>query len=222
MEHLVLRPMTQLAEDWMFLVFLLGVLAMAWSRYNLPGRLARAAQSAFNIRLMRQVMREESRTPRENVLFNFIFFTQLALFIYLLCKYWNITISGIGGAALYAILFALVIAIYALKVLGIAVVQFIANGDFGLSEYRYHTLLVYRLAGIALVPINAIVAYSDLSLSLHLAWASAIVLSFAFAYRLFRGLFTGINSGVSPFYIFFYICTLEILPLLVFYRALTL
>jgi hypothetical protein len=214
--------MTQLAEDWMFLVFLLGVLALAWSRYIMPGRLARAAQSAFNIRLMRQVMREESRTPRENVLFNFIFFSQLALFIFLLCKYWNISVLHASGILLYLLLLAVVLVLYAAKSAGIAIITFIANGDFGLSEYRYHTFLVYRLAGIALVPVNAIIAYSNLALSIHLAWASAIILAVAFIYRLFRGLFTGVNSGVSPFYIFFYICTLEILPLLVFYRALTL
>lgn len=222
MEHLVIRPITKLAEDWMFFVFLLGVLGLAWTKYFSPGRLARSVQSAFNIRLLRQVIREESRTSRENVLFNFVYFTQLALFIFLICKYWSINILGISGILLYLTLIALVLIIYAIKTIGIAAIRFIANGDFGLSEYQYHTFLLYRLAGIALVPINAIICYSDIALSIHFAWAAAAVVVIAFVYRLFRGLFSGLSSGVSPFYIFFYICTLEILPLIVFYRALTL
>jgi hypothetical protein len=222
MEHLVIRPITKLAEDWMFIVFLLGVLALAWTKYFNPGRLARSMQSAFNIRLMRQVIREESRTPRENVLFNFVYFTQLALFVFLLCKYWAISIFGFSGIVLYLMLIAFVLVVYALKALGIAAIRFIANGDFGLAEYQYHLFLVYRLAGIVLVPINAIICYSDIALSIHFAWAAVAVIGVAFVYRLFRGLFSGLSSGVSPFYIFFYICTLEILPLLIFYRAITL
>jgi len=32
------------------------------------------------------------------------------------------------------------------------------------------------------------------------------------SYRIIRALITALESGVTPFYILFYICTLEILP----------
>jgi hypothetical protein len=172
------------------------------------------------VRILRQTMREEPNTPRENLLLNASFMAHLALTVYIGLKASNIALFGISGFVMYLIILLAIVAVYLVKTFVIYFIRFLANGDFSLEEYRYTLFLINRLFGVLLIPINLFLAYSEKSQSYFLILIASILFSVAIFYRYFRGLLTALNSGVSLFYIFFYICTLEILPLIVGFRLL--
>jgi hypothetical protein len=215
-----LRPATQLAEDWMFLVLLMVVAAFAWAKAMYPGKIIRLWQSLVNVRMMRQVIREEPNSSVSAWILNVSYYLVSSLFLYLFLKHYSITIWGIGGIALYGLLVVILLCTYVIKSLAPYVVQLLSARDNGLVEYTFSIHLTNRALVIPLFILALFAAY--LPLGSHL-WALHLgigIWAFALVYRLLRSAAHALQSGVPTFYIFFYICTLEILPVLVCVKAL--
>lgn len=213
MGEIVERPASQLSEEWMFLVFVLCLTILAYLRYQSPARLKHTWRSTFSMRYMRQVIREESNPPKEYLLLAFQFALVAGLAVY--CGFKLLNFTWLTGFALYAATVGVIMILYPLKAIVMSIVQWLANGDFSLSEYRYITFLVNRFVGIILLPLVLLVCYLPFQSALVVLYASFGVLVLSFSYRIIMGLINALRSNVGAFYIFFYICTLEILPLLV-------
>ena len=222
MNEIIPRPPVNLSEDWMILVFLFALVTLAYTRRFHPARINRLWNSTWNVRILRQAIREEPNTPRANLLFNISFFLLTALVLYLAVKYLQAGPAGVHGFLLYLLILGAVLLAYALKTSGIRVVQLMSDGDFGLSEYEYNLFLINRVIGLLLFPIALFLAYSPLQISEPFVITALIVFGVMIIYRMLRGLFNAASAGVPVFYIFFYICTLEILPLVVCMKALML
>lgn len=226
MEIAVVRQATQLSEDWMFLVFLLIIAPIAWTKATQPGRLNRVWQSSINIRLLRQVIREEPNTTRATWILNSAFYLTASLFIYLTIKFYlfgkyQVSLPwGLSGVLLYLVLLVSVIITYFIKSLTPSIVSFFSGRDNGLFEYRFTIHLTNRLAVFILFPSALAAAYMPLGQAEYALLAGLILWVFVLVYRLLRASLNALQSGVPVFYILFYICTLEILPILICYRAL--
>ncbi len=222
MNEIILRTPVNLSEDWMILIFLFAVVSVAYTRRLYPARLARLWKSTWNVRALRQTIREEPNTPRASWLFNISFYLIFSLVIFLIVKYAGLQPLGYSGILLYIILLVGVAGIYLLKAIGIRLVQVLADGDFGLSEYEYNVFLINRMIGLILLPFALFMAYAPTAEIKPVFYTVTAICGLMIAYRMIRGLINALMQGVPPFYIFFYICTLEILPLAVCIKALSL
>jgi hypothetical protein len=119
---------------------------------------------------------------------------------------------SIHGFLFYLVLVGGIFGIYLIKRIGIRMVKLVADGDFGLGEYEFSVFLINRILGILLFPLGLLVAYAPIFYLPALIYTTAGVVLILFLYRLMRSLLTALETGVTPFYILFYICTLEILP----------
>jgi len=214
-DQIIERPAIQLSEDWMILVFLFVLVSIAYTKAFFPSRLSRTWRGYFNVRNMRQSMREESNTPKEYVLFHLSFFLLISLVLYSALKSWSIAPFGISGILLYSIFLVGVMVIYAVKSIGIYLVMFLANGEFSLHEYLYSTFLGNRFLSFLLLPLSIVLVYSPISWVPYLLTSAAGVVVLSYLYRIIKALINAFLSGVGAFYIFFYICTLEFLPILI-------
>jgi hypothetical protein len=209
-----------LAEDWMFFVFLLCILLITWSRLSEPGQLRRMLNSAFNIRLMRQEMREETQHRNTRIIYLTVFSFMTGMCIYAAIRLAAPDVfPDIHPALFYLVLSAFVGFIYFGKSLVVRLVSLVAAGDFSLSEYLYSLLHLNQVSGILLLPMMLVVAYSNQKSAFAVLIAAAGMLGLMMLYRWFRGITSALSNGVPLFYIFFYLCTLEILPLLVIAKA---
>jgi Domain of unknown function (DUF4271) len=215
MNEPILRPDATLAEDWMLLVFLFSLVTLAYTRANYPLRLARLWNSIWNVRILRQAIREEPNTPRANLLLNISFFLLVSLVLYLVLKRYQIFPLNTGGLLMYLLLLACIGAAYAIKVVGIRLVQYLGDNDFGLTEYEYNVFLINRGLGLVLLPAAALLAYWPKNSLSVLVIIVMVVYVFMIVYRMGRGLVNASQQGIALFYIFFYICTLEILPIII-------
>jgi hypothetical protein len=221
MLEVLARPEVNLGEDWMFLVFVFAFVTLAYTRRYHPERIMRLWNSAWNVRILRQAIREEPNTPRANLLFNLSFFFLTALVIYLVIKFYKNSPLGLSGFPLYLMLVLGVMLTYLIKSASIRAVQLMADGDFGLTEYEYNVFLINRIIGLLLVPISMVLAYSPKILVSPFVGGALGLYAMMIIYRIVRGFVNAAGSGVPVFYIFFYICTLEILPLAVSLKALS-
>jgi hypothetical protein len=214
------RPDGNLAEDWTFVVFLICLSLLAWQQISEPGQLRRHLHNAFNIRLMRQEMREESQRRRTRFVYQLNFLLLSGLILYFAITGFTDARFPVGGILLYLLLVGTIALLYAVRYIQINAVMTLLNGDFTLSEYRYSLFLLIRIGGNLLLPITLLAAYLSFETSGILVITGLSVLLLLLVYRWFRGLINALRVGLSAYYIFFYICTLEILPLLLGAKAL--
>jgi len=149
MGEIIERPSSQLSEEWMFPILLICLMILAYLRYQSPSRLKHTWRSTFSMRYMRQVIREESNPPKEYVLLALQFALVAGLTVYLGFKLLDFEL--LKGFTLYATIVGVILILYPVKALVMTVIQWLANGDFSLSEYRYITFLVNRFMGIILL-----------------------------------------------------------------------
>jgi hypothetical protein len=206
-----LREAVNLSEDWMVLVFLFTLVSLAYTRRVHPARIFRLWNSMWNIRTMRQTIREEPNTPRANLLFNSVFYLQAGLIAYAGIKYFRPDMK-LNGVLPYLSLVGILFGIYLLKRIVLRSIAVLSAGDFSLSEYEYSVFLTNRMLGLLLFPLAMAIAYFPTQQAAGIIVGSAAIILLAISYRLIRSLLTAVESGVTPFYILFYICTLEILP----------
>jgi hypothetical protein len=211
MPEATLRHAYNLSEDWMVVIFLFSLVGLAYNRRVHPARILRLWKGMWNVRSMRQTMREDPNTPRSNLLFNATYYANASLIAFAAVKLFRPQLS-MNGILLYALLLGLLLGIYLLKQLTIYAVSLLSDGDFSLDEYGYHVFLTNRLLGLLLFPLAALIVYFPTQQAEYLLLAGLAIVATFIAYRIIRSLITALESGVTPFYILFYICTLEILP----------
>jgi hypothetical protein len=213
MGEIIPRASSQLSEEWMFPVLLICLMILAYLRYQSPSRLKHTWRSTFSTRYMRQVIREESNPPKEYLLLALQFALVAGLSVYAGFKLLDFQL--LKGFGLYSSIVGVIMILYPIKALVMTIIQWLANGDFSLSEYRYITFLVNRFMGIILLGPVTLACYLPTSSAIPVLYAVFVLLLLSFSYRIIIGLINALRSNVGAFYIFFYICTLEILPLLV-------
>jgi hypothetical protein len=211
MPEATLRQTVNLSEDWMILVFLFTLVSLAYTRRVHPARIFRLWKSMWNIRTMRQTIREEPNTPRANLLFNSVFYLQAGLIAYSGIKFFRPDLK-LMGVIPYLSLVGVLLGIYLLKKIVLRSIAVLSAGDFSLSEYEYSVFLTNRMLGLLLFPLATAIAYFPTQQAAGIIIGSAVITLLAISYRLIRSLLTAVESGVTLFYILFYICTLEILP----------
>ena len=84
------------------------------------------------------------------------------------------------------------------------------------NEYTFTIFLVNQMAGIAFIPVIIFIAYGNSFLAHAFIHIGIFLMILAFAVRLWKGTVAALSgSGTTLFYLFLYLCTLEILPLLI-------
>jgi hypothetical protein len=86
------------------------------------------------------------------------------------------------------------------------------------KAYLYMGHAQNKLLGIALLPLNLILLYSK-GIILEIAWIiTFILLVLLLLLKIFRGFEFAFKHNVLNIYLFLYLCALEIVPVLLFYK----
>ena len=120
----------------------------------------------------------------------------------------------------YAIFLALIlVGLATVKFLFILFLEFILNDRSGLKEHRMNHLIFFQIGGLILTPILIFTHYiPDDYINLMLIILTSIVLLLILI-REFQTFIRAIQFRISIFYIILYLCTLEIIPLMVGFRV---
>ena len=94
-------------------------------------------------------------------------------------------------------------------------VQFIIGSDFGQTENRYRIIIFNQVCGYALIPVVAMAYFIKSPMDEWLIMACLVILGLNYVYRIGQSLITGFHYSANLLYLFLYLCTLEIVPLLI-------
>lgn len=149
------------------------------------------------------------------LLLNFLFC--FSLFAWQSLRFFKIELDGIAGFG--AIMLA-VIAVYFVKIISIRILGSIFEIRESAVEYSYNILLFNKMAGLLLFPVVIMAAYARQIPQEFMIWTGIGLLLTILLYRMLRVILIGLsNSSVSFFYIFLYLCTLEMLPFVVIIKV---
>ncbi len=203
---------------WQTILLMLGVFVVGFAKAFSNNRFKQSMKSLFNYSVAQEITREEKVFfHRANLLLTLNHIISVSLFIFYLNDLIHFS-NNKSPIAAFMLIPLFIIAIYTLKYIFSKVLFFIFNDPSLSNEYIFNISLYNHLLGVFLIPILGLCYFSELSTSIILTYFALPAISISLIMRLFRLVVIGKSKGVSYFYIFLYICTLEILPLVVLYR----
>lgn len=217
------RPIAHQWPLWLnlLLVFLTGV--YVWIYYNYQKRLSQYSNAFFTSRAVNQLFREESAGySRLSIVLSLFFFLSFSLFVLesLLIYDASIVYRFQNSFFLWLSIIAFAFVVYQFKLTIIRSLGFIFKKVGYSEEYIFNISFFNQNLGLFLFPIVICMAFVQLLSIDILFYIGFALIALVFLYRLFRSVPWGMVSNIiSVFYLFLYLCTLEILPLVVLVKA---
>jgi hypothetical protein len=206
----------QITPDWILYISLLYLISLAWMKLIYSKFFTHIFKSAVNYQLSLILYNEPGIMKKRIFLYlNISYFLVAGLFFYLIAGYFDLSIPGIEGIKF---LFAIILFMMAYSLFRIFLMKttgglFNTQGLF--SEAIFHILLFNKIAAILLAPFLLLIAYTKgifLDISVYTGLTLFTIIAFA---RFYHALIFISKSVLSLFYFILYLCTLEILPVLV-------
>jgi hypothetical protein len=188
---------------------------VSWIQLFSGQRLKIILRASFTKRHLHQLERERDLfNERISIALSLIYVLSIAMVIYQVLQLIFHESSGkIPPFQLYVLIALAVTGFWAFKVFIMNLLALIFKTDNTNNAYKLNILVTISLLGILLLPIMLFAVYLKASWLLYLA--IGLIGSFSF-FRIIKGFLIGISlTRFSRFFLFVYLCTLEILPLLV-------
>ena len=213
----VLRETPNLFEFWMLLVLLLILGIIAYVRVVYFKRLNRLFRSLWRIQILRQVMREELVfSHRASVLLHFNFVLVTSLIIYCWMMVVDLKTGALRGIFLYLAIALSLLGIYIFKLILNALLRRIFRDPGVIREYLFEVFLINKAGGIILLPLVIALIFTNIGNAQILLLTALSLLLLFLVFRFVQGFRLTLNYRLSGIYIILYLCTLEILPFMVF------
>lgn len=203
---------------WMFGLLFTVFVVFVSLRVLYGKRLRQEIDAFFTSRAVNQLMREEhALSNRVSISLTILFLTLLSLFLYQSFTYYGyFGYDNFTGPVFFLRIFGFVVVLFAIKLLVVRTLGGLFKVEMASSEYIFNIFLYHKALGMFLFPITIAIAFVrevPVHYSITAGW---VVVATVLCYRTLRTLLAGIQTaGISKYYLFLYLCTLEILPLIV-------
>ncbi len=200
------------------LFFVLGIARTLFSRYfNTLFRVF------FNTSLRQNQLTdqlEQAKVP--SLIFNIFFIITTGLYAYFLLQYFYGNHQKIDWYVLF-ICVAVIAISYTVKYLSLKFTGWVSNYQSEADTYIFIIFLLNKVIGIFLLPIITFMAFSTYQIASYAIFISFIFIAILFIIRFLRS-YSLLQSRlkISRFHFFVYVGGVEILPLLLIYKAVTL
>ena len=146
-------------------------------------------------------------------LLQFNYFIVLGIFSYILVDYfsdyneihWDLVLVCLSAPLAY----------FLVKFIFISFLSFLSDTQNGFFEYLTNYKVFFQIQGIMLLPITVSLVFVDSQAQYYLALIAFSLTVLISIYRTILSFLYALRYGFSVLYIFLYLCTLEILPLVV-------
>ena len=208
--------------DWIILLLIGFLIILAWLRVFYFKRLRQIFRAPWSKRNL-SILIKEGNLLKERIslalaslyLFTYSFLLYLAI-IYFLPR----LADDFRDYILFLACLAALSAFWTLKMLAIRFLGIVFHTESHTHEYIQNILAFSFLTGLALYPMTILILFFQSDLLFYFTLGIAM---FLFGFRLLRGFFIGLSlKKFSYLFLFVYLCTLEILPLLIILKGLQL
>jgi hypothetical protein len=204
--------------NWVMIILVLSIMILGYLYSAFHSRFNTFLKAVFIARFSSQASREErSLSHPVSLLLSLNFLLTASLFILQLLSSSIFFHSEINfSLGWYLLILLTLLIIYFIKILALKIFGFIIDKQDLIGEYNFIIFLVNQFLGLALLPVIIFIAYGP---SVYLKGSVFLGLTFfgiMFLLRVGKGLSSVLERReASLFYLILYLCTLEILPLLI-------
>jgi hypothetical protein len=221
MKEPVGTPLTnQIQPLWIPLVLFACLVLLAWTRLFFRRRLAMVFSAVAAKNYANQLIRDGNLFNERIGLVLFpVYVAVLSLFILLSLPLLNLSRDYGSRSTNYLFIAGGVLGLWFLKVIVVRLLAALFNTREHSRELLINMYLFNIFAGMILLPIVCCMAFSDTRIFF---FSGLVILTLVYMMRLVRMWLIGFGLGkFSGFHLFFYLCTLEILPMIVLAKILT-
>jgi hypothetical protein len=206
------------SQEWIFGVVLILWMIFASVRVGFPKYLSQIFASTINFNDATRLFRQRGyKTMYGAVRLDTIFHLILPLSVFQISRFFRIELPGYHPVVLFLALLLLINGYFFIKVLLYRLVGSIAMLKEQTEELIFNIKLYYKVLGLFLLPfvtVHAILAGTNFMT----IWIMAGLIIVMYVSTIFRSIFLGHQKDISIFYLILYLCTLEILPLLLIFK----
>ncbi|HKK76605.1 MAG TPA: DUF4271 domain-containing protein [Saprospiraceae bacterium] len=209
-------------ERFNFFITLVQLLLLASLVTLLRPILSQVLQAFLRDNLFNQLFRDrQGRGPFPFILLSILFYINVGWFIFHLLQEYKIDLP-VGLVSQFGICVATVVMLLLLKYLLLLIIGYIFPVKEQIARYRFLITIFSIITGLALIPINLLLAYGPPTTGPTLIWIAIAVFAFIYIFRALRAILIA-NQKVSlfSFHFLLYICTIEIAPVLIFWKLIS-
>lgn len=208
-------------DKWVVVIIVSLLVYMALLNRAMSKDIKNVLQSFYNNRILSQVSKEENLLNSWTFLGLFVLFGfTFGLFLYQLTAYYEVFYS-ISGVQLFGSFALLIIVLFAVKLLVLRFLGFVFKVNRLVGEYISILYLTYFNITFVFLPVSlcfSLLAAQYIPYILVLALVLVVVI---FVWQYLRSSVNIIsNFRFHKFYLFIYLCALEICPILILIKAL--
>ena len=193
-------------------ILLFCVTTIALSKFNNSDLFRSITKSFFRFKLIENNFNDENRIGfAASILLNINFILSLTICFFL--AFTNF-VSG-NEALIYALCFSAYLII--IQQISFRLVALLSGEHMISEEIGVLTKQIWHMAGLLFLIIALILALNQQS-TLAISRFYFIILLTLFAFRYIKGIFLCHKMGIKWYYLFLYLCTLEIMPSLLLYN----
>jgi len=214
------KEVKKFQPDWVSGVLILCIILLAWTQVFAYKRFMQILLAPFSKRFINQLMRDGNLfRERISIALGLGYVFSFSLLLYQvndLILGW--TLFHTTGFFLYLVFAAFVVAFWSFKISVIRILGAVFRTPNTTHEYLLNSLIFNLITGVVILPLLILIVYVK---SVFLLYFALIVMAFLLIFRFVRGFFIGVTlTKFSYLFLFVYLCSLEILPLLILAKVL--
>ncbi len=205
--------------DWITCIIVICLIILAWIQANHSKRLRQIIRSVALPYYVNQLEREGNLyNERISLGLGFIYISSFSLFIYRFLDYSpSFFIQFASNQLIFLFIIISVIGFMMIKAFFTRLAGAIFKTNEHAHAYRLNALIFNHTTGILLFPVILLIVYFQ---EQPFMWIALGLISILLTYRFIRSISIGLsNTKFSVFYLILYLCTLEILPLLLLIKV---
>ena len=199
--------------DWMIGVIIASFVLFIWARMiygKFIGMVMQSVMSAFTARRVYS----ETNAVRNRIYFilNIIFYINTSLLLCQSFEFYGFKVFDDSSFMHFLVCFGAIVVFFLLRTIVLKTIDFLFETK-AFGEYNFTIYLFNKAFGLLVLPVVAVIPFVPSFVAEKLIWAGFALLALSYLLTLFRGLRICLKNRVSIFYLFFYLCALEILPI---------
>ena len=218
---MIVKPKMTRSNDLIFyilagLILCMGLIRLYFSRY-----FTNLFRVFFNTSLRQSQLADQLLQAKlPSLFFNAFFMISGGIYIYILLQQYHLIDQGYKWILMGGCIVILGL-VYLLKFSSLKFTGWVTGYKEATDSYIFIIFMICKIMGIILIPFTVLMAFAEVSIATVSALMSLLIIGFLLLLRFFRsyGLLQN-QLKVSRFHFLLYIVGVEIIPLLLIYKAL--
>jgi hypothetical protein len=218
--HLLQHSRTISTSNWMLFIFLLVMLIFIWIKFFYSKFILNLTNSLFSYQLSAKSFREKNMLLRRvSFILDIVYHIIISVFLFEFFSYLEIFPGDFSSYNLFLFFVNVLIMFTFFRIILLKAFSRLFKTEFIIAEYIHINFLVNKGVAIVLFPLVIIAYYLPYSVNEIVLFSGLTVIAFGLFLKVIRGYQIIIRKDVLIVYLILYLCTLEILPLLIGYKV---